>query len=84
VGLLIVSLALTAFVYKQNRNLMGTTTLRQRQVSQLQASESSLVYLLNELAKYSNGKPELMALFAKHGMQVHPTAATPTPPAPQR
>ena len=41
-GLLIVSLALTAFVFKQNRNLTATTALRQRQISQLQASGSSL------------------------------------------
>ena len=84
-GLLIVSLVLTAFVYKQNRNLAGTTTLRQRQISQLQASGSSLTYLLNELAKYSNGRPELAALFAKHGMEIHtPTAAAPSQPSPQR
>ena len=84
-GLLIVSVALTAFVYKQNRNLMGTITLRQRQISQLQASGSSLGYLLNELAKYSTGKPELMALFAKHGMEVHASApAAPSQPSPQR
>jgi hypothetical protein len=82
-GLLIVGLALTAFVYKQNRNLMAATALRQHQVSQLQASESSLGYLVNELVKYSAGKPELMALFAKHGMEVHaPAAAAPAlPPA---
>ena len=85
VGLLIVSLTLTAFVYKQNRNLLGTITLRQRQISQLQASGASMGYLLNELAKYSNGRPELMALFAKHGMEVHGAApATPSQPSPQR
>ena len=84
-GLLIVSLVLTAFVYKQNRNLMGTTALRERQISQLQATESSLGYLLGELVKYSTGKPELMALFAKHGMQVKPSApAAPSQPSPQR
>ena len=84
-GLLIVSVALTVYVYKQNRNLVGTAAIRQHQVSQLQATESSLGYLLNELVKYSNGKPELMALFAKHGMQVQahpPSAAAPSQPAP--
>jgi hypothetical protein len=64
---------------------MGTTGLRQRQISQLQANESSLGYLLTELVKYSNGKPELMALFTKHGMQVKPPApAAPSQPSPQR
>ena len=84
-GLLIVSLALPAFVYKQNRNLAATAAVRQRQISQLQASGASLGYLLNELAKYSTGRPELMALFAKHGMEVHsPTTAAPAPPPPAK
>ncbi len=83
-GLLIVSLALTGFVYKQNRNLLGTAALRQHQASQLQASASSLGYLVNELAKYSEGRPDLMALFAKHGMEIHPPAATaPAQPPPK-
>jgi hypothetical protein len=84
-GLLIVSVALTAFVYKQNRNLIGTATIRQRQISQLQATESSLGYLMGELAKYSAGKPELLALFAKHGVEFHPSAAAaPSQPSPKR
>lgn len=84
-GLLIVSLMLTAFVYKQNRNLTGTTAVRQRQIAQLQATESSLGYLLNELAKYSAGKPELTALFTKRGIQVNrPPTAAPSQPTPQR
>ena len=84
-GLLIVSIALTAFVYKQNRNLIVSTTLRQRQISQLQATESSLGYLMSELAKYSVGKPELMALFTKHGIELHPpAAAAPSQPLPKR
>ena len=84
-GLLIVSVALTAFVYKQNRNLIGTATLRQRQISQLQASGTSLGYLIGELAKYSAGKPELTALFAKHGIELRSAAApAPAQPAPKR
>jgi hypothetical protein len=82
-GLLIVSLALTAYVYKQNRNLTAAITIRQHQISQLQSNESSLKYLLTELVKYSNGKPELAALFARHGIQVNPAAAS-SSPTPQR
>ena len=83
-ALLIVSLTFTAFVYKQNRNLTGTTAVRQRQITQLQATEAPLGYLLNELAKYSNGKPELAALFTKHGVQLNrPPATAPAQPAPQ-
>ena len=85
-GLLIVSLALTGFVYKQNRNLGAAAALRQHQVLQLQASQSPLGFLVNELAKYSAGKPELMALFAKHGMEAHlPAPAAPAPaPSPAK
>ena len=83
-GLLIVSLAFTAYVYKQNHNLSSSITLRQRQITQLQSNDSSLKYLLNELVKYSNGKPEMMALFARHGIQVNPTAASTAPSTPPR
>ena len=82
-GLLVVSLMFTAFVFKQNRNLTATTVLRQRQIAQLQATEAPLGFLLNELAKYSAGKPELAALFAKHGVQLHPPGAA-APSQPQR
>ena len=84
-ALLIVSLMFTAFVYKQNRNLRGTMVLHQRQIAQLQATQAPLGYLLNELAKYSAGKPELASLFVKHGIQLHPPgAAAPSQPTPQR
>ena len=69
-GLLLVSLALSAFVYKQNRNLMAATNLRQRQMVQLQANQQPLMYAVNELGKYSVGKPELLAIFARHGIQI--------------
>lgn len=82
-ALLIVSLTFTAFVYKQNRNLGATTVLRQRQIAQLQATQAPLAYLLNELAKYSAGRPDLSALFAKHGVQIHPPGSA-APPQPQR
>jgi hypothetical protein len=36
--------------------------------------------VLNELAKYSQGKPELTALFTKHGLQFTPPGGA----APQR
>jgi len=86
VALVVVSLTLSAFVLKQNRNLAGAIHARQGQISQLRANGQQITYVLNELAKYSIGKPELTALFAKHGIQVENTnAATepvPVPPAP--
>jgi hypothetical protein len=80
-GLLVVSLALTAFVYKQNRNLVGTTTLRQRQIAQFQANERSVNSVITALIQYSSGKPELIKVLARHGLQVAPPpAASPAQP----
>jgi len=84
VALLVVSLTLSAFVLKQNRNLAGAIRARQSQILQLRANRQQITYVLNELAKYSAGKPELAALFAKHGIQVENTGtgteAVPAPP----
>ena len=81
-ALLVVSLTLSAYVYKQNRNLTGTVNARRRQISQMQGSQQQIMYALNELAKYSVGKPELMAVFAKHGIQITspPGAGGPSEP----
>jgi len=79
VGLLVVSLALTAFVYKQNRNLVASTILHERQIAGVQANERSVNSLVNALVQYSSGKPELMGLLARHGLQVAPAAASTQP-----
>ncbi len=76
VGLLVVSLALTAFVYKQNRNLVAATVMHQRQIARMQANERSVNYVVNALIQYSAGKPELMGVLARHGLQVSQTPAT--------
>ena len=83
VALLVVSVVLSAFILKQNRNLTGAVHARQQQISQLMANRQQFTYVLNELAKYSTGKPELTALFAKHGMQItSPPATTEPVPSP--
>lgn len=80
-ALLVVSLALTAFVFKQNRNLVAGTIAHQRQFERMQANERSVNYLVNALVQYSSGKPELMAMLARHGLQVAqpPASAQPRP-----
>ena len=83
VGLLVVSLSLTAFVYKQNRNLISGTVALERQLAQLQAGERSVSYLVNALVQYSSGKPELMGVLARHGLQVAAPSSTP-PGKPQQ
>jgi len=76
-GLLGVSLVLSAFIYKQNRNLTGAINARQRQISQMSANQQQVTFVIDELVRYSTGKPELMALFAKHGMQFTPKSGGP-------
>jgi hypothetical protein len=81
VGLLVVSLAFTAFVYKQNRNLVAGTVIHERQLARMQANERSVNYLVNALVQYSSGKPELMGLLARHGLQIAaPPASAQRPP----
>ena len=75
IALLIVSLAFTAFVYKQNRDLAAAKTLHENQLARLQDNERSVNSLLDSLVKYSTGKPELMALLARHGLKVPPPSA---------
>lgn len=79
VGLLVVSLALTAFVYKQNRNLVAVTIVHQRQIARMQANERSVNYVVNALIQYSAGKPELMGVLTRHGLQVSQTPAPAQP-----
>jgi hypothetical protein len=84
-GLILVSLLLSAFVLKQNRDLAAVTNNRQRQFAQLAATQRPMMVVLSELAKYSMGKPELTAIFAKHGLQFAPTNGAGQPSsAPQR
>jgi hypothetical protein len=79
VGLLVVSLALTAFVYKQNRTLVAATAVHRRQIARMQANERSVNYAVNALIQYSSGKPELMGVLARHGLQVAQPPASPQP-----
>jgi hypothetical protein len=74
-GLILVSLALSGFVLKQTRDIGAATSNHQHQIAQLQAAEKPTMMLLNDLAKYSMGKPELTALFTKHGLQFTPPGA---------
>ncbi|HXI84984.1 MAG TPA: hypothetical protein VNL17_12930 [Verrucomicrobiae bacterium] len=78
-ALIFVSLTLSAFVLKQNRDLTAVTNNREHQIAQLQATQKPMMYVLSELAKYSVGKPELTAIFTKHGLKYSPTGATGQP-----
>ena len=79
-GLLILMLAFAAFVWKQNRNLNAQTNIRLQQTAQMRQVQARWVPTLNELAVYSRTKPELMAIFAKHGIEITVPATQPTTP----
>jgi hypothetical protein len=84
-ALIFVSLVLSALVLKLNRDLAAVTNNRQRQVAQLQATQKPMMYVLGELAKYSVGKPELTAIFTKHGLKYSATPVSEQPASlPQR
>jgi hypothetical protein len=81
-GLILVSLALSGFVFKQNRDLAAAAHNHQIEIAELQTQQKPLLNVVNELAKYSEGKPELLAIFTRHGVQLTPGApAGQAPPA---
>lgn len=67
---LVLSLAFNAFVWKQNRNITSLTSGRKQLLMQAQARLNETARVANELATYSNGKPELVAIFTRHGMEL--------------
>ena len=69
-GLILVSLALSCFIFKQNRDLGAGNHNREIEIAQFQAQQKPLVAVLNELANYSAGKPELQSIFTRHGLQL--------------
>ena len=77
-ALLVLSLAFNVFVWKQNRNIRAVTNGRLNQAVQLDARVKQLTIVANDLGNYSDGKPELVAIFSKYGVQLKPA-----PPAAQ-
>lgn len=76
---LVLSLAFNLFVWKQNRNVTIMAHSRQQQLTQLQARGQDLTAFANELANYSNGRPELMGIFARYGIEVRAKSLPPQP-----
>jgi hypothetical protein len=78
----IVSVALSLFVWKQNSNLALSIKNRGQQVEQLKGSLELWMPALNELAAYSSANPELRTIFNRHGLQIgqqQPGAGTAAP-----
>jgi hypothetical protein len=67
---ILLSLSFNLFVWKQNRNITALTNNRRGQLAQLQANQQRIISVVNDLAKYSADKPELNAIFKKHGVEI--------------
>ena len=80
-GVLVLSLAFNAYVWKQNRNLESVIRSRQQQGQAMEARINELGRVVNEFAEYSINKPELAAIFTHNGLQLKPAPAT-SPAAP--
>jgi hypothetical protein len=80
-GLLVVSAAFCVFVFKQNRNLKASIGLRTKQAAQVKQVADRMTVVVNELARYSQGKPELIAIFQRHGIEIM-VPGTPAVPQP--
>ena len=84
-AVLVLSLAFNGFVWKQIINVTALTNNRLNQLTPLRTSQQRLEGVINELASYSVGKPELMAVFKRHGAEISgsstgvlPAAASPS------
>ncbi|MEI6084386.1 MAG: hypothetical protein WCS70_08805 [Verrucomicrobiota bacterium] len=75
----VVSVCFSGFVWKITRNTSGVAAARRQQLTQLQTSVQRMSVVANDLGNYSQGRPELMAIFRKHGIDVKP--APPAKPA---
>jgi uncharacterized protein HemX len=83
-GLLAVSLAFNAFVWKQNRNLLAETGFRTQQAARAQNNQQRLRAVIEELAQYSRGNPESTAIFKRSGIDIglHPAPGAPSSSVP--
>jgi hypothetical protein len=80
-GLLVMSLSFNAFVWKQNRNLVAETNIRIQQVAQIQNNLQRERPIIEELAQYSRGNPELTAIFKQSGIELAPQPAAGASPS---
>jgi len=78
-AVLVFSVTFNVFVWKQNRNITAQTNVRTTQLARLQAVLERLRPAVNDIARYSAGKPELIAVFSRFGLEI-PAAGTSAAP----
>jgi hypothetical protein len=69
-GLSLVSAVVGIWAWKQGRDLLAMADVHRGQLLRLRANQQRLGAVAADLAEYSTGKPELMALFQRHGITV--------------
>jgi hypothetical protein len=73
-GLLVLSLAVNVYVFKQNRNLSALVDARRAQVNQLEAVQRQWLPVVNDLVQYSQGRPDLQAVLKQCGISLQQPA----------
>ena len=73
---LVLSLSFNIFIWKQNRNIDMAENARKQMVAQADGRVRELTQIANDLASYSAGKPELVAIFSRYGMELKQTSVT--------
>ena len=81
---IVVSLAFSAFVYKQSNGIQASVQDRNAKIEQMRRAEQQMLPVLNELAGYSVNKADLMAIFGRYGLQIGQQPPAGTPPAPAK
>jgi len=66
----VVSICFSAFVWKITRNAAAVAGARRQQLTQMQSKVQRLGVLANDLGNYSAGRPELLAIFRNHGIDL--------------
>ena len=74
---LVVSVCFSGFVWKLARDAAAVAVARQEQLSQLQTNVTRLSAVANDLASYSAGRPELLAIFRSHNINLKAPAPAP-------
>jgi hypothetical protein len=78
-AVLVLSLSFNLYVWKQNRNIVAITNNRVQQVAMLDTQVKRLTQVVNDLGNYSVGKPELMAIFSRYGLELKTQSPPPKP-----
>ena len=68
--LLVLSVAFNVFVWKQNRNISASANGRRQQLMQAEGRLDEMTRIVKDMASYSMGKPELVAIFSQFGMEL--------------